>query len=450
MAGGVVVILLILVAIFAPLIVKLLGHPPNEFHQDLIDPHARLPNGDVRRHQRGLPARASSRSTAATSSAGSSTAPGSRCWSPSSPPCCRWSSAPSLGRRRRLLRRLGRRGDQPGRWTSSWPSRCCCSRSRWPASCPTRRSGSPATRCASSLLVFIIGFFSWPYIGRIVRGQTLSLREREFVDAARSLGARAAVHPLPRAAAQPGRADPRLRDAADPDQHPVRGGAVASSAWASGRRPPSWGGMLVRRGALLHDAAVHDRPRRGDLHHRAGLQPLRRRPARRARPEGPADQLLAPATRSAANRPVRNRAVTPRGGCTSDQRVSECSRPAWPPWRCMLPAACGGGSDGSDDGSGEQRRQGRVQRRASTRCSTRPTRRAARSSSPTPATGTPSTRATPTTATRGTSSASTAARWSCSSPRPAPRARARPGPGRGPGHAQRRRQDLDVQAPRRA
>jgi peptide/nickel transport system permease protein/oligopeptide transport system permease protein len=40
------------------------------------------------------------------------------------------------------------------------------------------------------MLIFIIGFFSWPYMGRIVRGQTLSLREREFVDAARSIGAR--------------------------------------------------------------------------------------------------------------------------------------------------------------------------------------------------------------------------------------------------------------------
>lgn len=39
------------------------------------------------------------------------------------------------------------------------------------------------------LLVSVIGFFGWPYIGRIIRGQTLSLREREFVDAARSLGA---------------------------------------------------------------------------------------------------------------------------------------------------------------------------------------------------------------------------------------------------------------------
>ncbi|MGI8698941.1 MAG: ABC transporter permease [Mycobacteriales bacterium] len=39
------------------------------------------------------------------------------------------------------------------------------------------------------LLVGVIGFFGWPYIGRIIRGQALSLREREFVDAARSLGA---------------------------------------------------------------------------------------------------------------------------------------------------------------------------------------------------------------------------------------------------------------------
>jgi ABC-type dipeptide/oligopeptide/nickel transport system permease subunit len=40
------------------------------------------------------------------------------------------------------------------------------------------------------LLVFIIGFFAWPYMGRIIRGQTLSLRMREFVDAARSIGGR--------------------------------------------------------------------------------------------------------------------------------------------------------------------------------------------------------------------------------------------------------------------
>jgi len=40
------------------------------------------------------------------------------------------------------------------------------------------------------MLWIIIGFFSWPYMGRIIRGQVLALREREFVDAARILGAK--------------------------------------------------------------------------------------------------------------------------------------------------------------------------------------------------------------------------------------------------------------------
>jgi len=35
----------------------------------------------------------------------------------------------------------------------------------------------------------VIAFFSWAAVGRIVRGQTLSIREREYVEAARSLGA---------------------------------------------------------------------------------------------------------------------------------------------------------------------------------------------------------------------------------------------------------------------
>lgn len=40
-----------------------------------------------------------------------------------------------------------------------------------------------------TLVVFIIAFFGWPYIARIVRGQTLSLREAQFVEASYSLGA---------------------------------------------------------------------------------------------------------------------------------------------------------------------------------------------------------------------------------------------------------------------
>jgi peptide/nickel transport system permease protein len=39
------------------------------------------------------------------------------------------------------------------------------------------------------LVVLIIALFTWPYIGRIVRGNTLSIKEKEFIEAARSLGA---------------------------------------------------------------------------------------------------------------------------------------------------------------------------------------------------------------------------------------------------------------------
>ncbi len=39
------------------------------------------------------------------------------------------------------------------------------------------------------LISYVIGLFGWPYIARIVRGQVLSLREKEFVEAARSQGA---------------------------------------------------------------------------------------------------------------------------------------------------------------------------------------------------------------------------------------------------------------------
>jgi peptide/nickel transport system permease protein len=39
------------------------------------------------------------------------------------------------------------------------------------------------------VVIAVITVFSWSYIARIVRGYTLSLREKEFVEAARSLGA---------------------------------------------------------------------------------------------------------------------------------------------------------------------------------------------------------------------------------------------------------------------
>jgi peptide/nickel transport system permease protein len=38
-------------------------------------------------------------------------------------------------------------------------------------------------------LILVISIFGWPYLARIVRGQVLSLREREFVEAAVAMGA---------------------------------------------------------------------------------------------------------------------------------------------------------------------------------------------------------------------------------------------------------------------
>jgi peptide/nickel transport system permease protein len=59
------------------------------------------------------------------------------------------------------------------------------------AACSTTKEGclSGIVQPGIRLVVAVIVLFSWPYIARIVRGYTLSLREREFVEASRSLGA---------------------------------------------------------------------------------------------------------------------------------------------------------------------------------------------------------------------------------------------------------------------
>ena len=40
-----------------------------------------------------------------------------------------------------------------------------------------------------NVVIFVIVLAQWPYFARIIRGQVLSLREKEFIEAARSLGA---------------------------------------------------------------------------------------------------------------------------------------------------------------------------------------------------------------------------------------------------------------------
>ena len=101
-------------------------------------------------------------------------------------------------------------------------------------------SGGGGAGCFGGLLkpglgvvIFVISFTSWTYMARIVRGQTLSLREKEFVEASRSMGATNGLDRLPRAAAEPDRTDHRLRLDPDPPGDPLRGRALVPRPSAS-------------------------------------------------------------------------------------------------------------------------------------------------------------------------------------------------------------------------
>jgi peptide/nickel transport system permease protein len=57
------------------------------------------------------------------------------------------------------------------------------------AACAVRGCVGGLVQPGLGTIVFIVALVGWPYIARIVRGLVLSLREREFVQASRSLGA---------------------------------------------------------------------------------------------------------------------------------------------------------------------------------------------------------------------------------------------------------------------
>ncbi len=55
----------------------------------------------------------------------------------------------------------------------------------------TERFKVPAGNMANGVyIILVLGLFGWPSFARLIRGQVLSQREREYVEAARSLGAR--------------------------------------------------------------------------------------------------------------------------------------------------------------------------------------------------------------------------------------------------------------------
>ncbi|MGX9886454.1 ABC transporter permease [Streptomyces sp. NPDC002276] len=187
LAGGIVVLVLILVAVLAPVIANLIGQDPDTFHESLIDPLYGTPTGSLGGisgdHLLGV-----------------------------EPVNGRDIFARILyGARISLLvgflsaivavvlgTVLGILAGFFGGWVDSAISRVMDGLLAFPqllfiialvSVMPNEMLGLSGSSVRVFVMILVIGFFGWPYIGRVVRGQTLSMREREYVEAARSLGA---------------------------------------------------------------------------------------------------------------------------------------------------------------------------------------------------------------------------------------------------------------------
>jgi peptide/nickel transport system permease protein len=183
-AGGIVIILLILIAIFGgPLAERISGHPPNEPYGSMTDDFG-IPYG---------------------------------------PNSSFWFGADSAGRDLFVRTMYGARTSLLvgivasglavmigtivgllagffGKWADTTLSRGADVMLAVPqllisigivAACSTTKDGclSGIIQPGLRIVIAVIVLFSWPYVARVVRGNTLSLKQKEFVEASRSVGA---------------------------------------------------------------------------------------------------------------------------------------------------------------------------------------------------------------------------------------------------------------------
>lgn len=188
MAGGIVVLLLILLAVLSKPIQAIFGLDPNAFNQELVDPALLAPKGDWGgmswdhplgvdpQYGRDIMTRIIEGSWVSLLVAGGATL-----------------LSVVIG----VI--MGIIAGFYGGWVDTVISRTMDTFLAFPlllfaisisASLQSGAFGLDGLPLRISVLIFVIGFFNWPYMGRIVRAQTMTLRNREFVEASRSLGAR--------------------------------------------------------------------------------------------------------------------------------------------------------------------------------------------------------------------------------------------------------------------
>ena len=186
LVAGALIVLLVIIAIFAPLIVQWLGHPPDEPHYDKLSPAVGAPIGPLggisSEHILGV-------EPGNGRDVFSRIVYGARV----SLLVAVLASAVSVI----IGTTIGMLAAYVGGWVDYVLSRLMDVLLAFPlilfgialvTVVPDGSLGLSGNGLRIGILVFLIGFFNWPYIGRIIRAQTLSLKEMEFVEAARGEG----------------------------------------------------------------------------------------------------------------------------------------------------------------------------------------------------------------------------------------------------------------------